>query len=42
MSQPDYPAIIRQLQEQIAVLIAQVGEAAGRGVGGDASVATDF
>ena len=42
MSQPDYPAIIRQLQEQIAVLIAQVGAAAGRGVGGDASAATDF
>ena len=41
MSQPDYPAIIRQLQEQIAVLIAQVGGAVGRGVGGDASAATE-
>jgi len=40
MSQPDYPAIIWQLQEQIAVLTAQVGGAAGRGVGGDISAAT--
>ena len=41
MSQSSYPAIIRQLQEQIAVLTAQVGAAAGRGVGGGISAATE-
>jgi len=42
MSQPDYLAIIQQLQEQIATLTAQVGGGeVERRIGGNAAVATE-
>ena len=41
MSQSDYPAIIRQLQEQIAALTAQMGGGAERRIGGGTAAATE-
>ena len=41
MSQPDYVTIIRQLQEQVATLTAQLGQQGGRGGGGRTAAATE-
>jgi len=41
ISQSNYPAIIRQLQEQIAALTTQMGGGAERRIGGGTAVVTE-